>query len=63
MKTKKHYKHRFSDFCAEVWLCINATPQQGRTLRHGMHDAIMNPLQDTTKIKKVEETQAAEIVA
>lgn len=51
-KSKKHYKNRFNDFCAEAWLAINTTPQRARALRHGMQDAIMNPLEDTSKIKK-----------
>lgn len=53
-KSKKHYKQRFNDFCAEVWLGIHTTPQRARALRNSMHDAIMNPLEDTSKTKKTE---------
>lgn len=63
MKSKKRYKHRFKDFCAEAWLRINATPEQARALRHGMRDAVMNPLEDTTKIKKVVAPVVEEIAA
>lgn len=61
-KSAKRYKNRFNDFCAEVWLGVHATPQQARALRHGMQDAIMNPLEDLNKIKKTEEVESAEIV-
>jgi len=53
-KSKKYYKQRFNDFCAIAWLGIHATPERARALHHGMQDAIMNPLEDITKIKKTE---------
>lgn len=52
MKKSKKYKHRFSDFCAEAWMNIHATEHQARALHRGMQDAIMNPLEDTSKSKK-----------
>ena len=52
MKKQKKYKNRFNDFCAEIWMGIHATSHQARALRRGMQDAIMNPLEDTSKSKK-----------
>lgn len=52
MKKQKEYKNRFNDFCAEAWLAIHTDPQRARALRKGIYDAIMNPLEDTSKSKK-----------
>lgn len=56
-KSKKHYKQRFNDFCAIAWLRINTNFNRAQALQKGMQDAIMNPLEDTTKLKKNDESK------